>query len=273
VVAGPLLAFAAGVIVATLVGAWPVARLRRRLRDTEDAAKVRAAEAGTLRTRLTAAERAAQSAPKNSGNGADARQPTTDDQLADASERFRSLLDSLPFPLWVRDETLDVAFANRAAERTRPYEQADLAQQAHTLNAAASERRAAGADGNGGLIEIVETPVAGWPGMVGFAVEPAAATDGADRDILAGLTTAIAVYDAGARLAFFNDAYARLFHLDDGWLAAGPRLGDVLDRLRAARRLPEVADYRAFRAEQLGLIGACTVSRCGSSKRRRYPPN
>jgi len=260
VVTGPLLAFVSGVIVAALVGAWPVVRLRQRARDAEKAAEVHAGDAKTLRNRLDAA--AAKTRPAADERSEIARgNPSTDDRLAEASERFRSLLDSLPFPVWVRDASLDVAFANRAAEQTRPFEDAELARQAQASNTAASDRRAAGTDGNGCSVDIVETPLAGWPGTVGFAVESAAPTNGADRDILAGLNTAIAVYDAGAHLTFFNDAYARLFRLEPHWLAAGPRLGDVLDRMRAARRLPEVADYRAFRAEQLGLVGAIEAPR------------
>lgn len=257
---GPLLAFVAGVVVAVLVGAWPVVRLRHRLRGAENVAKVRTAEAESLRNRLDTAEARGGSKPHENGN-VSPQNPSTADRLAEASDRFRSLLDTLPFPVWVRDATLDVAFANRAAEQTQPFEDTELARCALAARSATSDRRPAGTNGNEHVLEVVETPVAGWPGTVGFAVETKPATNGADREILAGLATAIAVYDAGAHLIFFNDAYARLFRLDADWLATGPRLGDVLDRMRAARRLPETADYRAFRSDNLGLIGSIRAPR------------
>ena len=256
----PLLAFVASVVVAALVGVWPVVWIRQRARDAENVAKIRTAEAESLRNQLDTAETRGGSKTHDNGE-VSPQSPSTEDRLAEASERFRSLLDSLPFPVWVRDATLDVAFANRAAEQTQPFEDSELARSAVAGNTAVSDRRPSGANSHDCLLEVVETPVDGWPGTVGFAVETKPVTNGADREILAGLATAIAVYDANAHLTFFNNAYARLFRLDADWLTTGPRLGDVLDRMRAAQRLPEVPDYRAFRAEHLDLIGSIKEAR------------
>lgn len=258
---GPLTAFIAGVVVTALAAAWLLARLRRRMRAAEDDARARTAQANDLRTRLAAAQ-----APAGTQRRADPAAPSAEQRLEDASERFRALLDSLPVPLWVRDADLDVAFANRAAQSAGPLEDAGLARRARSGNAAMTEQAALG----GRTLTVTETPVAGWQGTVGFALDAHQTDDthdtddtdnGADRAILAGLATGIAVYDADATLRYFNDAYARLFQLEPEWLAARPRLGDVLDRMRAARRLPEVADYRAFRAEQLALVGGLAAPR------------
>ena len=63
------------------------------------------------------------------------------------------------------------------------------------------------------------------------------------------MCTAIAIFDANQRLDFANNAYADLFGIDSVWLADRPVFGDILDRQREVRTLPEVADFRVFKAE------------------------
>jgi signal transduction histidine kinase len=65
------------------------------------------------------------------------------------------------------------------------------------------------------------------------------------------LATAFAVFDASERLTHFNQAYVDLWQLDPEWLATHPRDGEILDRLRQARRLPEKADYREWKKDWL----------------------
>ena len=70
------------------------------------------------------------------------------------------------------------------------------------------------------------------------------------------LATAFAVFDAEQRLTHFNQAYVELWQLDPEWLATHPRDGEILDRLRQARRLPEKADYRQWKKDWLGSYGS-----------------
>lgn len=70
------------------------------------------------------------------------------------------------------------------------------------------------------------------------------------------LATAFAVFDAGQRLSHFNQAYVELWQLDPEWLATHPRDGDILDKLRQARRLPEKADYREWKKGWLRCYGS-----------------
>jgi signal transduction histidine kinase len=69
------------------------------------------------------------------------------------------------------------------------------------------------------------------------------------------LATAFAVFDASQRLTHFNQAYVELWQLDPEWLATHPRDGEILDRLRQARRLPEKADYRDWKQSWLSRYG------------------
>ncbi|HAJ46246.1 MAG TPA: tyrosine protein kinase [Alphaproteobacteria bacterium] len=67
------------------------------------------------------------------------------------------------------------------------------------------------------------------------------------------LTTAVAIFGPEHRLVFANHAYAKLWGLDEGWLASGPSEGDVLERLRDMGRLPEQRDFSAWKRERLSL--------------------
>jgi hypothetical protein len=50
------------------------------------------------------------------------------------------------------------------------------------------------------------------------------------------------------RLAFSNAAYRSLWDLDAGFLDQEPTDSSLLDRLRAARKLPEEQDFRQWKA-------------------------
>lgn len=70
-------------------------------------------------------------------------------------------------------------------------------------------------------------------------------------EVLERLGTAIAVFGADQRLAFHNTAFTQLWGLDSKWLSDGPSYGNVLEALRDQRRLPEVADFPAYKEKEL----------------------
>ena len=70
------------------------------------------------------------------------------------------------------------------------------------------------------------------------------------------LATAFAVFDSSQRLAHYNQAYVDLWQLDPDWLETYPRDGEILDRLRQARRLEERADYRDWKQSWLATYGS-----------------
>ena len=71
----------------------------------------------------------------------------------------------------------------------------------------------------------------------------------AHRSTLDQLATAVAIFDNQRRLTFYNAAYAQLWDLDPAFLDQHPSDSAVLDRLRAARRLPEQHDFRQWRTQ------------------------
>ena len=65
------------------------------------------------------------------------------------------------------------------------------------------------------------------------------------------VATGVAIFGPDQRLAFFNEAYRKLWQLDADWLATKPTDGELLDRLRELSRLPEVVNYRDWKAKIL----------------------
>jgi signal transduction histidine kinase len=72
--------------------------------------------------------------------------------------------------------------------------------------------------------------------------------------VLESISAAVAIYGVDKRLKFFNAAFATLWGLETEWLAGEPSLSDVLERLRERRRIPERADFGAFKRERLQLF-------------------
>ena len=195
---------------------------------------------------------------------------------ASEDARTQELLNALPIPVWLRDAECELVFANRAAAggaiaaSTR-----ELAARARAENKGLTERRGVrtdGADGEERTLEISEVPVPGWSESIGFAIEPPAAPaataataatvgrDAAVTEVLEGLTMAVAIFGPDARLKSFNPAYAELWHLDGGWLSSEPGLGEILERLHGNRRLPEFADFRAYKEKQQAQFSQLTKS-------------
>ena len=71
----------------------------------------------------------------------------------------------------------------------------------------------------------------------------------AHRRTLDQLSTAVAIFGADHKLAFYNAAYRSLWDFEARFLDERPSDSAVLDRLRASRRLPEQQDFRSWKAQ------------------------
>ena len=176
-----------------------------------------------------------------------------------------ALLDTLPIPIWLRDGNLNLAFLNRAAERIRGLDPA-LAERARREGVPIQEPATITENGAERAVTMFETPLSAAStgsegGTVGFAVDVASIASTAPTgraspvDLLRTLETGVAVFDADTSLAAANVAFAELWRLDHDWLETRPSMGDLLNRMRELRRLPEVADFAAFRRQELGYFG------------------
>lgn len=202
--------------------------------------------------------------------------------LASDTAFLRALIDSLPLPVWLRDEDLSLLTVNRAyalaVDAASPEAvvagQVELASDnlVREARALAARARAAGEpraepfhlvlSGERRLAEVTEVPLQVGETLLtaGFAQDRTRIEElqsdlsqhvAAHGEVLERLSTAIAIFTTDTRLAFFNTAFARLWRLDRDWLAAQPTYGGVLDALRERRLLPETVDYRAAKDEEL----------------------
>ncbi|NQV82363.1 MAG: PAS-domain containing protein, partial [Rhodospirillales bacterium] len=181
-----------------------------------------------------------------------------------------ALLDTLPFPVWLRDSNLALAFVNSAGENIAPAD-TQMAARARQQSAAVIESvhlKSDGGDELGRLLEITEMPLGlfggsdatATGGTIGFAIDRTdtqrlhdnfTSAGNARNAVLENLDTAIAIFNADTRLEFFNRTYATLWGLDTDWLEAKPEYGEVLERLREQRSLPEFSNFRDFKLSQI----------------------
>jgi len=189
---------------------------------------------------------------------------------------FREILDLLPLPVWVRDARLSLVWGNRAylSATTTPTLEAlrvnqptlekserDLAGSARTQKAVLEARRFAIVGGHRRALALTESPVDGL-GVVGSAIDvtdvSAAQSElqqhiDAHADTLDKLATAVAIFGRDQKLTFYNRAFSRLWELSENWLDTHPADGEILDRLREGRRLPEQRDYQTWKRERLAV--------------------
>lgn len=177
----------------------------------------------------------------------------------------REVIEALPFPAWLRGSGLALQIANaRAQALSAPDVSRELAEQARRDGTGANERHLLTmSDGKPRLVDISEIPLSGG-GTLGVAQDHTHTEEmevdytrhiQAQNHVMESLATAISIFDGNGKLSFFNSAYSQLWDLSPEWLQNEPTLGAVLDRMRDKRKLPEVADYKAFKAGQLGLFG------------------
>lgn len=202
-------------------------------------------------------------------------------------------LDRAPIPAWRRTADLSIAWVNQAyVEAVEATSQAVVLKEQIELDPAArkiaeraaAERRAVDGrvvvniKGARRALKVTETPVhaAGDAAIAGFAVEISelekARADLArhidsNRATLDQLPTAVAMFGGAQNLVYSNAAFQKLWDLEDAELAAQPNHGEILDRLRQTGRLPEQADYAAWKRRQLALytegLAAPGVERTG----------
>jgi signal transduction histidine kinase len=188
------------------------------------------------------------------------------------AQQFRALVDLLPAPIWERDEAGRLVFANVAyASAVEAKNGADaVAAQTELFDRSARQEleqaKAANQEYRGRLPAIVAgsrhifdvAAISTEHGSIGIATDATemeamraeiARMMEAHRRTLDQLATGVAIFAADQRLTFYNAAYRSLWNLDTGFLDQSPTDSVVLERLRAARALPEERDFRQWKAQ------------------------
>jgi signal transduction histidine kinase len=192
--------------------------------------------------------------------------------LLEETEMLRGFAAAAPWPIWAKRANGSLSYANAAYARATDatsvadaigrdlqlLDSADRGEMERALNdnATFTARLPIVFGGERRLYDVHALNVEdGRAGIAIDASEPAALRDAlvrmaeAHRRTLDQLSSGVAVFDGQRRLAFYNDSYRRLWDLDRAFLDNHPDDSSVLDRLRAARKLQEQPDFRAWKAK------------------------
>jgi PAS domain-containing protein len=202
--------------------------------------------------------------------------------LAEANLRYRALVEetellrdfaaAAPWPIWAKSIEGNLRYANtayvRATEGASVAETLDRGlellenDQRAEMNRALNDNSSFSArlpivvGGERRIYDVEAFRLSG--GTAGIAIDASEAAQLRDamermaeahRRTIDQLSSGVAVFDGQRRLAFYNESYRRLWGLDQAFLDSNPDDSSVLDRLRAARKLPEQPDFRAWKAK------------------------
>lgn len=198
--------------------------------------------------------------------------------------QLQDLLDNIPYPVWLRDDKLRLINCNKkylefsgnknkenalaeSSEICGPSGESisqNLALLAHTTNRTKKAVINVVKNGERLVMEAVETPFHVEDSLdkiytAGALIDVSELDElkrnlklhqNAQLEILGTLGTAFAVFNQQLKLAFYNQSFARLWHLESVWLEQQPNYSAFLDVIREKRLLPEVPDYLMFKNEE-----------------------
>jgi signal transduction histidine kinase len=197
--------------------------------------------------------------------------------------KFAGLANRLPDPAWIADSHGLVVWANRAfieaaevasLDEARAKEAAfDRGAQAIVIEAGKARAPREGfrwvtVRGQRRAYRVFAEPVS-EDEIAAFAMDITESEENreilrrhvaAHDETLNHLADAVAIFDKARRLAYHNTAFQALWDLEPSWLAERPTHGELLDRLRQRRRLPETTDYSKWKAKELDFYGSTEVA-------------
>jgi signal transduction histidine kinase len=208
-----------------------------------------------------------------------ARLETEHARLMATFDTIQALFEKLPTPVWLRDANGELFWVNAAYARAVDCESGEAAVDRRMPLLDSAERsevqrnqRETGhfsgplpavVSGDRRVLDVTE--VMTEAGFAGLAVdrseieavqENLRETAATHAQTLDHLATAVAMFDSHQRLQFFNSSFQKLFGLSVAFLETKPDNAQLLDAIRAERRLPEVPDWRKWREAQLDIYRA-----------------
>jgi signal transduction histidine kinase len=194
------------------------------------------------------------------------------ERLNREAETLRALIDALPSPVWVRDDVGNLVLVNgayaRAVEASEPGDAVERGAEllgrtareellrTHAAGKLYVSRQPAIVAGQRKTFDVVDAP--SEHGSAGIAIDVTevealranlAGMVEAHRRVLDQLATGVAIYATDQKLIFYNAAFRALWDLDAAYLDQSPTDSAVLDKLRAARKLPEEQDFRQWKSQ------------------------
>ena len=202
--------------------------------------------------------------------------------LEHREDEFHQSLDTLPMPIWIRDEEhkltwVNVPYASIINDTSEAIieEQKELplspvkkigkrgpktlAQRAIAQNRIQTQSGFIVINGKRARVDVQEIPLPKG-GTLGCAIDISRIEElesemrhvqDSNYEVLEQLNTAIAVFDTDTNLEFYNAAYENLWALDGQWLNKRPKITEILDKLREGRKLPEQANFQQYKQDWL----------------------
>ncbi len=210
--------------------------------------------------------------------------------LHDDIDNLQEALDALLHPVWIRDEDQKIIWCNVAYAKAVDALPSEIVAQQKEIISSSRKRKPSDKDllfgqelalkalkensvqvtkthevigGSRLLIKVSEIPLKAKNMSVGIVenlteeeriLDEVKNNQSANRALLEQLRSAIAIYGADHKLEFYNSSFSQLWDLEDGWLNKKPKLGDIMEKLRETRRLPEQADFKSYKKIWLDMF-------------------
>lgn len=198
------------------------------------------------------------------------------DRLQGSIRTFQTLLDAVDMPSWQRTPDGQLAWVNDAYGEAvqASSKEAALSEGRELLETASREKIKALAtydtpyrdkvatvvNGSRTYYEVVDVKTAtGSAGMATDVSRQEAIRDELNRTIkshaetLDMLATPVAIFDDRQQLQYYNQAFRQLWELDIPFLESQPAHGELLERLRAAGRVPEQLNWKTWKDSVLSV--------------------
>jgi signal transduction histidine kinase len=198
-------------------------------------------------------------------------------KLSKQVERLSALLDAAPFPVWISDAEDVMQWVNQAYLKASELpdvetilrngfaliKPGDIDTSKANPSQGLSGRAHAIQHGTRRSFNIHDITLD--QGKASFAID-VTDLEGMEKELdrhvkahaatLDKLTTALAIFGADQRLKFFNQAYVALWGLSVEWLKTEPTDGEILEKLRSDRLLPEQTNFREWKSKLLQAYSA-----------------
>lgn len=203
-----------------------------------------------------------------------ARLKLENQRLSGDYESMLGLIEALEMPFWLRFSDGRLKWVNRAyaAAVEAPSPEAALREERELLGTQARQQIADQHASRKLFTQPLSTVIggdrrvfavtdfAGGAGSAGIACDVSVVetmraeherTVRSHADTLDQLNTAVAIFDAGQKLRFFNQAFQKLWDLDQPFLASAPENALLIDRLRSEGKIAEQPEWRRWKESLL----------------------
>lgn len=191
--------------------------------------------------------------------------------------RLEALIDNLSYPVWLRDDELNIIAANKKYVEYSGFETKntaltqnfefnsarEIAQIAQQTNKAQKKNINIINNGQVRYFELAETPFHSSSlekiSTVGTLYDMTE-LDSVKRnfkihqtahlEVLSALGTAFSIFNNQRKMIFYNKSFLNLWNLDSDFLESNPGYAEFLEAVRTRRLLPEVSDFKTYKTEE-----------------------